>query len=85
MKHPEKSIEFDKTLLKEELMRESKSTNLYDDAANCIVNIVVDNVAKWMESRSIVTESDYQQIVSTELAKTSPDLAYIYLNRDKII
>ena len=85
MKKREKLVDFNRDFLTEELFSESKSTNLYEDAAKAIVKLVVDGVERKINQHEIITESDYEAIVSSELKKYNSDLAYIYLNRDKII
>ena len=85
MKKREKIIDFDRKTLVAELVNESKSTKIYPDAAEKIANLVADDVEKWINQRTMVTEKDYKKIVYQKILKYNSDLAYIYLNRDKII
>ena len=84
-KNREKMIDFDRNALISELLEESKSTKIYPDAAKRIASLVADDVEKWLVKRTMVTESDYESIVYQKILKYNSDLAYIYLNRDKII
>ena len=81
----EKMIDFDRDALIDELIKESKSARIYPDAANAIANLVANDVEKWISRRTIITEKDYRQAVYQKILKYNSDLAYIYLNRDKII
>lgn len=40
---------------------------------------------KWIANKNTVTESDLSRFISNELKRISPDLAFAYRNRDKII
>lgn len=84
-KKHEKIIDFDRDTLISELIEESKSTKIHQDAAERIASLVANDVEKWIEKRTMVTEKDYKDIVYQKILKYNSDLAYIYLNRDKII
>ena len=84
-KNREKMIDFNRDALIAELIEESKSTKIYPDAAKVIANLVANDVEKWLSRRTMVTERDYKEIVHQKILKYNSDLAYIYLNRDKII
>ena len=42
-------------------------------------------VDKWIASKNTVTESDLSRVIYKELKHISPDVAFAYRNRDKII
>lgn len=85
MRRREEIRDFNRDALVEDLVTESKSTKLPIDAARKIADLVANDVETWMNQRSIVTEKDYNRVVCEKIGKYNEDLAYIYLNRDKII
>ena len=85
MKHRERGIDYNRENLISDLVYEAKSTNLHSDAAFAIAKLVADDVEKWLESRTMITDEDYKHKIVEKIGKYSTDLAYIYLNRDKII
>lgn len=78
-------ITFSEIELKAELMREAQALQIPVGAAEEIAVRVAGQVKKWVEKRSAVTTTDIQRRVALEIEKYSPDLAYVYQNRGKII
>ena len=81
----ETSYDFDRDNLISEIVAESKATALPLDAALAIARLVANDVEKWLQNRSCITEYDYRRIIVENLEKYNADLAYIYHNRDKIV
>jgi len=67
------------------LQSESRSLGLPEHSTTPIIERVLHSVLTWLEHRDIITKSDLERVVSSELDKYSPDLALVYRNRDKII
>lgn len=68
-----------------ELTSESRSLGLPENSVPPIIERVLNAVTHWLEDREIITRGDLERVVSNELDKYSPDLAFVYRNRDKII
>ncbi|MBQ6320830.1 hypothetical protein IJI17_01230 [Candidatus Saccharibacteria bacterium] len=84
MKQLETSL-FSPAELVDELMAESRSLGLPEKSVPPIIERVLNAVTCWLTDREIITRSDLERVVFGELAKYSPDLAFVYRNRDKII
>ena len=67
------------------LKTDARALNLPEASVEPIIARVLHAVLEWLENREIVTKSDLERVVSSELDKYSPDLALVYRNRDKII
>lgn len=67
------------------LRSDARSLNLPEKSVEPIIERVVHAVLTWLEERDIITRSDLDRVVSSELDKYSPDLALVYRNRDKVI
>lgn len=67
------------------LKSDACSLNLPEGSVEPIIERVIHAVLTWLETRDIITKSDLERVVSSELDKYSPDLALVYRNRDKII
>lgn len=67
------------------LQSDSRSLGLPERSAAPIIERVLSAVLAWLEHRDIITKSDLERVVSSELDKYSPDLALVYRNRGKII
>ena len=68
-----------------DILREARVLGLHATFATKISESVVQKVEHYLENHPVVTDKDINLVVSRELKKYSPDLAYIYRNRDKII
>ena len=68
-----------------DLKSESRSLGLPEKSVDSIIARVLKAVLTWLETRDIITKSDLERVVSCELDKYSPDLAFVYRNRNKII
>ena len=68
-----------------ELQTESKALGMPVGSTEPIIERVLHAVLVWLEDRNIITKSDLERVVSSELDKYSPDLALVYRNRDKVI
>ncbi len=71
--------------LASELKFESRSIGLPDGSIEPIIERVLHAVLIWLEERNIITKNDLERVVSSELDKYSPDLAFVYRNRGKVI
>lgn len=67
------------------LENESRSLGMPEHSTTPIIERVLSAVLTWLEHRDIITKSDLERVVSSELDKYSPDLALVYRNRGKII
>lgn len=67
------------------LQSESRSLGLPEYSVAPIIERVLHSVLTWLEHRDIITKSDLERVVSSELDKYSPDLALVYRHRGKII
>ncbi len=81
----ESSDTFSPDALISRLKTDARAINLPEGSVEPIIERVVRAILTWLETRDIITKSDLERVVSTELDKYSPDLALIYRNRDKII
>ncbi len=68
-----------------QLTLDSRSLGLPENTVPPIIERVLHSVMCWLEHREIITRSDLERVVSAELEKYSPDLAFVYRNHDKII
>ena len=71
--------------LVEILKSESRSLGLPEHSTEPIIERVLRAVLTWLENRDIITKSDLERVVGSELDKYSPDLALVYRNREKVI
>ncbi|MBQ3464388.1 hypothetical protein IJH27_00960 [Candidatus Saccharibacteria bacterium] len=71
--------------LVEELRSESRALRLPESSSEPIIRKVVEGLISWLGEREIVTRKDLERVVGGELEKYSPDLAYLYRNRESII
>ena len=53
--------------------------------AEVVAEKVAGQVVRWAGRRSAVTQADLNRQIAKEMQKYSPDLAYVFQNRDKII
>ena len=67
------------------LQSDARSLNLPEGSVEPVIERVLRAVLTWLETRDIITKSDLERVVSSELDKYSPDLALVYRNCDKII
>lgn len=68
-----------------DISTEARIIDIPVGAARAIAENVADAVENRLAKKTTITQRDYSRIVAEELEKYSPDLAYIYHNRDKII
>lgn len=78
-------LAFSEMELKAELLREARVLGVPAGAAKEIAIRVSRQVSSWVEKRPAVTVADIDRRVALEMEKYSPDLAYVYQNRGKII
>ena len=67
------------------LKSDARSLALPERSVEPVIERVLRSVLSWLENRDIITKSDLERVVSSELDKYSPDLALVYRNRDKVI
>ena len=67
------------------LQADSKAIGLPAGSVEPIIERVLHAVTTWLADRNIITKSDLERVVGSELDKYSPDLALVYRNRDKVI
>lgn len=72
-------------LLRADILAEARTIGIPDGFAITIAESVAKNIEDYIETHPIVTPLDIKSLVSSELSQFSPDLAYIYHNRDTII
>ena len=56
-----------------------------EGAAKDFIDCTIKNVNKALKSKTLITKKDLDRIVYKGLKKYSADLAYVYINYDKII
>ena len=78
-------MQFSPEDLVESLKSDARALNLPEQSVNPIIERVLKAVLTWLEDRQIITKSDLERVVSSELDRYSPDLALVYRNRGKII
>lgn len=71
--------------LVDSLNQDSRTLGLPEESVSIVIKKVLESVLKWLENRDIITENDLERVVSSELDKYSPDLAFLYRNRNKMI
>ena len=71
--------------IKEHVLAHAKSQNMPENWAKQIADRVAKATDAWIEDKSIVTDDDLRRVIYKELRILSPDLAFAYRNRDKII
>ncbi len=76
---------FSEISIRKDILREAKMLNLSNAVAEVYAEKTAQKVAAWAEKRSVITREDLARVTARELAKYSPDLVYVYKNRDKII
>lgn len=67
------------------LRSDSRALGLPEGSVEPLARRVVEAVLAWLENRDIITKSDLDRVVGAELEKYSPDLAFVYQNREKVI
>ena len=80
-----RKTKFSRRKLREEIMREARVLGRHMGATEIYVDKVVEQVARWAETREIVTEDDITRVASEKLKRYDEDLAFLYGNRGKII
>ena len=68
-----------------ELKNQGQSLGLPERSVESITAKVLHAIVIWLEGRELITSADLERIVGRELEKYSPDLAFVYNNRGKII
>ncbi len=71
--------------IKKHILAYAKSQNMPENWAKQIADRVAKATDTWIENKDIVTDDDLRRIIYKELRTLSPDLAFAYKNRDKII
>ena len=77
--------EFSEAELIKDIVREGKILGLPSAAVKEYAKKTAAKVAKWVEKRSEVTESDINSAVAKEIEKYNRDISFVYKNRGKII
>ena len=72
-------------LLRADILAEARALGIPDGFAVTISESVARDIEDYVASHPIVTPLDIKSLVSAGLSQFSPDLAYIYHNRDTII
>lgn len=85
MKRSPKSKPYSSAALKKQLLADAKSLNIPEKWAETIATKTVIHVDAWVKGRGAITEPDIARIAYEKLKQLNADLAYIYMNRDKII
>ena len=71
--------------LQKQILADAKSLGIAQGWAETIATKTTQHVDAWIKDRGTVTESDITRIAHQKLKQYSPDLAYIYKNRGKIL
>ncbi len=76
---------FDEKALQRQLEIDARALGIPSGSAEVFIKRTISAVKSTLKSKSIITENDLKRLVSKELKKYHPDLAYVYKNRDTII
>ncbi len=76
---------FDEKTLKKQLEIDARALNIPPGSAEIFIKRTVSAVKSALKHKSIITDQDLTRLVSKELKKFHPDLAYVFKNRDTII
>ena len=76
---------FDEKTLRRDSKIDAKALGIPVGSAEIFIDKTLDAVKKQLKSKSIITNKDLERMVTKELKKYNPDLAYVYKNRDTII
>ena len=77
--------EYSSQAIKKHILAYAKSQNVPENWAKQIAERVAKATDAWIDNKDIVTEDDLRRIIYKELKVLSPDIAFAYKNRDKII
>lgn len=84
-KNKTKDLEFSEKQLMLDLKKEAKVLNLEQGAAELIAEEVTRKVSQWVADKTVITQSDLDRKIVTEVRKYNKDLAFILGERNKII
>ena len=76
---------FDEKALRKELKIDARALGIPVGSAEIFIDKTLESIKKQLKSKSIITNKDLERMVTKELKKYNPDLAYVYKNRDTII
>lgn len=79
------TYEYSHSGVKQSVLRQAKGLRLPEGWAEQIAERVAKATDKWIADKEIVTEKDLEIFICKELKEVSPDIAFAYKNRDKII
>lgn len=71
--------------LKKSIKIDARGLGIPSGAAEIFADKAIAGTSKSLRSKKIITDKDLSLALAKEFAKYSPDLAYVYENRDKII
>ena len=71
--------------LQKNLKIHAKALGIAPGAAEIFIEKTIKSTEKQLKTKKIITEKDLDKIITKELKKYNPDLAYVYKNRDRII
>ena len=72
-------------LLRADILSEARALGIPEGFAVTIAESVATSIEAYLVDHPLLTPLDVHSLVTSELQKYHPDLAYIYHNRDKII
>ncbi len=73
-----------KTIIRE-LKIDAKAIGIPAGAAKIFIEKSVNDAAKTLSTKKLITNKDLTRAISKELKKYNADLAYVYKNRDTIL
>lgn len=76
---------FDQEVFRKDLKLEAKALGVPSGAADVFIEKTLEETAKKISKKKIITKKDLERIIASELKKYNADLAYVYQIRDKII
>ncbi len=85
MKKKRITYEYSHDGIKESVFRQAKALRLPEGWGEQVAERIAKATDKWIEDKDIVTEEDLETFICKELEEVSPDIAFAYRNRDKII
>lgn len=68
-----------------ELKNHAKALGIPTGSAEIFIKKSLNAVQKSLNNHHAITDADYRRLISKELSKYHPDLAYVYRIYDKII
>lgn len=80
-----KPLTYSSAKLKSQIKADARSLGIAEKWAETIASRTAQHVDQWLKDRTTITEADLTRVACQKLRELSPDIAYIYKNRGKIL